>query len=184
MVSRIYIPILFVLILFGCSNKSISPTESQSIDEISAAEYTVLQTIIDSLYFFHTDSLLVLRDSTTTGLYSYNLDSAITSNLQYVQKHINSLNVKTMEDFKFKNLTHTYIQNPVKVHPACVHPNQAHIGYPSIEVSRVGFSSDGKQAIAYVGRTDAPLAGSGCYHVLSQDQGKWVIIGVVMIWIS
>ncbi len=84
MVSRIYIPILVVLILFGCSNKTTSPTESQSIDEISAAEYTVLQIIINSLYFFPTDSLLVLRDSTTTGLYSYNLDSAITSNLQYV----------------------------------------------------------------------------------------------------
>jgi hypothetical protein len=184
MVSQIYIPILVVLILFGCSNKTTSPTESQSIDEISAGEYTVLQTIIDSLYFSHNDSLLILRDSTTTGLYSYNLDSAITSNLQYVKQHINPLKIETMEDFKIKNLTHTYIQNPVKVHPACVYPNQARIGYPTIEVSRVGFSSDGNQAIAYIGRIDAPLAGSGCYHVLSQNQGKWVIIGVVMIWIS
>jgi len=184
MVLRIYIPIFVFLILFGCSNKDISPTESQSIDEISNAEYTVLQTIIDSLYFYHTDSILVLSDSTTTGLYSYNLDSAISSNLQYVQKHINSLKVETMEDFKSKNLTHTYIQSPVKVHPACVHPNQAHTGYPYIEVSRVGFSSDGKQAIAYIGRTGAPLSGSGCYHVLSQEKGKWVIIGVVLIWIS
>ena len=184
MVSRICIPILVFLTLLGCSNKNTAPTESQSINEISDAEYAVLHTIIDSLYFFHTDSLLVLRDSTTTGLYFSNLDSAITNSLQYVQRHVNSLKAETMEDYKFKNLTHMYIQNPAKVHPACVLSNQALIGYPSIEVSRVGFSSDGKQAIAYVGRTDAPLAGFGCYHILSQNQGKWVIIGIVMLWIS
>ena len=184
MVSRIYILILVVLILFGCSEENTTPTEPQSTDKISDAEYTVLRTIIDSLYYFTTDSQLVLRDSTTSGLYSYNLDSALTSTLQYVHDHINTLKAETMQDFKFKNLMRTYIQSPLKVHPACVLSSQAHKGGPSIEISRVGFSADGKQAVAYVGRMDEPLAGTGCYHVLSQEKGKWIIIGIVMIWIS
>ena len=184
MVSRLYIPILFIFVLFGCSKEYTAPTEYQSTDKISDAEYTVLRTIIDSLYYFLTDSQLVLRDSTTSGLDSDNLDSALTDILQHVQGHINALKVETMENFKFKNLTNTYIQSPVRVHPACVLSSQAHYPFPSIEVSRVGFSPDGKQAVAYIGCVSAPLVGSGCYHVLSQEQGKWIIIGIVMIWIS
>jgi hypothetical protein len=51
-------------------------------------------------------------------------------------------------------------------------------------VSRVGFSSDGKQALVYVGIVWAPLAGAGTYYVLSYVEGKWMRIGSIMVWIS
>jgi hypothetical protein len=184
MTSQLYIFFLIALVLFGCSKEN-TTTPEESSDKISSIEYAVLRTLIDSMYYSSTDSKLVLRDSTTSGLDFYNLDSALTFTLQNVQEHFNILNVETMQDFKSKNLTKTNIQNPSNVHPSCVFPGQSDkIGTPLIEVSRVGFSSDCKQAIAYIGRMDAPLNGHGYYHILSQEQGKWIIIGRIMIWIS
>lgn len=186
MILRLSIIFLISLILSGCSKEnSTEPGDEQASDKISDAEYSVLHALIDSLYYTPADSQLVLWDSTTTGIYSVNLDSALTIILQRVHNHINVLSTETMQDFKSKNQTPIEIQNPTGVHPACVFREQAnHRGAPSIEVSRVGFSSDGKQAVAYVGRMDAPLHGHGYYNVLSKENGKWIVVGVVLIWIA
>ena len=167
---------------FGSCGESTAPTQSSG--EITNTEYTVLATIVDSLYHYSLDSVLVLIDSTSSGADGYNEDNSLTNILQYVKQHISTLKLETMQDFKSKNLTHVYIRNPVGIHPACVLSSKAHQLYPRIQVSRVGFSTNGLQALAYVGRVDAPLAGAGCYHVLSKERGKWIITGIVMIWIS
>ncbi len=185
MISRSFVHFLIILTLSGCSkNGSTAPTDSQSSDKISNLEYALLQMLVDSCYHYSSDSVLVLRDSTTSGTHGYNLDSTLTNTLQYVKQHIAVLDTEAMQDFKLKNLTCTFIHTPTSVHPACVLSSKTDKTYPWMEVSRVGFSSDGRQALAYVGRMDAPLGGSGSYHVLSQENGKWVIIGSVMIWIS
>jgi hypothetical protein len=167
---------------FGGCGESTAPT--QSSDDITNSEYIVLATIVDSLYHYSSDSVLILIDSTCTGIDGYNLDSSLTVTLQYVHQYISTLKSETMQDFKAKNLTSVYIQNPLRIHPACVLSCKIQEHYPIIEVSRVGFSIDGLQALAYVGRTAAPLAGAGYYHVLSKEHGKWIIIGTVVIWIA
>lgn len=183
-ILRVCTFLLFVLVLFGCTTKETAPTETQPSNKISNAEYIVLNMIVDSLYHSPADSVLVLQDSTSSGTYGNNLDSALTNILQYVQQHISALSAETIQDFKSKNLTRTFIQNPLSVHPACVLSSKTQRIYPSISVSRVGFRSDGSQALAYVGNMNAPLAGEGCYFVLSWERGSWIIIGSVLIWIS
>jgi hypothetical protein len=89
-----------------------------------------------------------------------------------------------MQNFKEKNLTHTIIQHPSSISSMCVFSSLAHTANPVMQVSKAGFSSDDQQALAYVGFTWAPLAGSGNYYMLSNNNGKWNIVGSVMIWIS
>jgi hypothetical protein len=185
MTSRLFSSLLIILVLCGCSKKETTgPTQPQPPGEITNGEYAVLAAIIDTVYFYATDSTLVVQDTTSPGVYTYNIDSTLTELLQYVGQHVTALKAETMENFKAKNLTHTYIQNPSSICLTCVLSSMANTAYPVIEVSRVGFSSDGQQALTYVGFTEAPLVGAGNYYVLSQEHGKWVIIGSVGIWIS
>jgi hypothetical protein len=167
--------------MVGCST---APTQPPHSDEITNAEYTVLATIIEPQFSSPADSVLVLVDSTSSGTSGSNLDSMLTIALQYVNQQVPTLGLETMKDFKSKNLTHTSIQNPLSISPACVLSSKTHQSYPIIEVSRVGFSTNGQQALAYVGSTHAPLAGEGSYYVLSKENGKWVIVGTVLDWIS
>jgi hypothetical protein len=182
MVSRLILSIIIALVFTGCSrDETTAPIQPQTSDDLTNAEYTVLATITDSLHSYHTVSKLFLWDSTNSGINFYDSDSTL---FQYLQQNVSTLRTETLQDFTSKNLVHTYIQNPTKIHPACVYSSTAPGSFPWMSVSRVGFSSDGQQALAYVGRIDAPLAGAGCIYVLSQKNGRWVIDGIVIIWIS
>jgi hypothetical protein len=175
---------LFLLLAFsGCSNsEALAPL--QPPDEIPSREYAVLAAVVDSLLVHLSDTTLIVRDSTTSGIFSYDLDTALANTLLLVQQSSTALKEETMRDFKTKNLIHTYIQDPSRIHPRCVRASTAGLSYPIFDVGRVGFSGDGQQALAYVGFSSAPLAGSGHYYVLSQHYGRWIIIGQYMIWIS
>jgi len=48
---------------------------------------------------------------------------------------------------------------PLKILSRCVRSSSTTRVFPMLDVSRVGRSSDGRQAIAYVGFAIAPLAG-------------------------
>lgn len=50
--------------------------------------------------------------------------------------------------------------------------------------SRVGFSSDKKQALVYVGNQAHMLGGAGYYVLLRKENGRWVIKDAETIWIS
>jgi hypothetical protein len=185
MVLRKLFYILMALVLSGCLKKeSTTPTESYQSDAITDTEYSVLAAIVDSFQLSPTNTILIVQDSTSAGIYGLNLDSTISQTLQYVNQHIPTLTSETMVDFKLKNLSYTKIQNPAKIHPSCVLSSTTNQIYPLLSVSRVGISSDGQQALAYVGCTFAPLAGAGDYYILIQVEGKWKIIGSVLIWIS
>ncbi len=183
MIRRIALLTSLLVISSGCSgHQPVEPTEPSDI--ITSAEYAVLAAIVDSVVFVPSNSVLILRDSTRPGISSYDIDSALTSTLQYVARDIAVLKAETMLDFKAKNLTHFYIDSPTDIDPRCVRSSTSSAVYPMLEVSRVGFSVDGRQALAYVGYTYAKLAGSGIYYVLSWQDAKWKISGAAMIWIS
>lgn len=169
MIPRLILSLILILFLNGYSKDGIKePPESQ----LSAVEYTILATIINSPYFYTVDSVLVLEDSAFDGIFGYDIDSILTARLEYVNQHLPALKLETIRDFKTKNLTKTYINDPLSIHPACVLSDKTDITFPQIEVSRVGISSDGKQALAYVERIGASLGSTRSYHLLVLENGK------------
>ena len=181
--ARAVLFLLLIILLPGCP-QYLGVAPSQPAGEMTDAGYAVLSSLVDSVIVHPSDSMLVLRDSTTSGLFQHDLDSELTRVLLRVSQEIPSLKTETMQDFKSKNLTHTYIQDPLKIHPRCVRSSSTTRSFPMLEVSRVGFSSDGQQSLAYVGHSGAPLSGYGAYYVLSRQGGRWMMIGSYMIWIS
>ena len=51
-------------------------------------------------------------------------------------------------------------------------------------LSRVGFSPDGKWALAYMGNQYHYLAGSGWVFLLEKSAGEWTFVDGIMLWIS
>ncbi|PWT92496.1 MAG: hypothetical protein C5B54_03390 [Acidobacteria bacterium] len=60
------------------------------------------------------------------------------------------------------------------------YPNS--VGY--ISLSRVGFNSEGGQALLYVARSCDSLCGSGYYVLVAKDRGAWSVKYKDMLWIS
>jgi hypothetical protein len=183
------IRVALVLLLFslfsGCL-QDLGMAPMQPSAQLTDAEYAVLAALVDSVIMSPADSTLILRDSTTPGLFQQpaELDSALTRMLLRVGQEVPGLKAETMQDFKAKNLFHTYILNPPKIHPGCIRSSSTTRFFPMLEVSRVGLSADGQQALAYVGHAPAPLAGYGACYVLSRQAGRWTIVGGLMMWIS
>jgi hypothetical protein len=177
--------VLFMVILLMCSgcSKEASVSPTQQSDVITDAEYAVLSTIVTSAIAPPSDSIIVLQDSTSPGIFVSD-DSALTAMLLRVSQEIPALEVTTIADFRAKNLTRTYISSPRKIHPACVQTSATTKRFPAMDVSRVGFDADGQQALAYVGFSVGPLAGAGFCYVLVRQGDRWTIIGSSMVWIS
>jgi hypothetical protein len=170
--------------LFACSKSGpVAPTQLVPT-EMTDQEYDVLAALIDSVYPHSPDSILVVRDSTDAGIHAYNQDSILAVVLLEAQQHLPSLSRETMTDFRRKNHSATYIQNPLRIDSTFVRASATGRIYPAFTVGRVGFGFNGEQALAYVGHIAAPLAGEGVYYLLSVEQGKWRVTGSHLIWIS
>ena len=52
------------------------------------------------------------------------------------------------------------------------------------ELSRVGFSADGRQALVCLGGQAGELVGMGSYHLLERIDGRWSVVGSATAWIS
>ena len=48
------------------------------------------------------------------------------------------------------------------------------VGYPLLELSRVGFNNDRTKCLLYRGYQAAPLAGDGCYIIMKKKNGLWI----------
>jgi hypothetical protein len=166
--------------LGGCSKEITGP--GQPSPTITADEYVALAALMDTLLGQTTAPTIALEDS--TGVFSRPTDSLLTLQLQYVSQHLTTLTPETMLDFRLKNITPAYIDSPKIIHRAFVRSSETDIVFPSCTVSRVGFSSDGGQALVYAGFGWSPRAGGGDFYLLSRVQGAWVISGSVIIWIS
>ena len=139
---------------------------------------------MDSSHTLPTNVTIILDDTTSPGLLPVVTDSSLIQLLQYVSQHIPELQSETMLDFRSKNLTRSVVRRPTKICATCVLASTSDQVYPWLQVSRVGVSADGQQALAYTGVVSAPLAGAGYYFVLSSQNGVWTITGSVMVWIS
>jgi hypothetical protein len=53
-----------------------------------------------------------------------------------------------------------------------------------MELSAIGLSEDGLQALVYLGNQRDRLAGAGYLVVLSQVTGEWQFVKSAMVWIS
>jgi hypothetical protein len=182
--KKIYF-ICLTFVLLSCEKASgpSSITSTQSI-VITDAEYFVLSSLFDSTQIPSSVDTIVLGDSTDTGVFSINTDSTLTKLLINIKEHVPELTSETIIDYQSKNLKRSFIDSPQKINVKCVLKSETMKVYPFISVSRVGFSSNGQQALAYIGSSYAPLAGAGIYYVLLRVQEKWNIVGSVMTWIS
>lgn len=177
------LPVLLLLITTLACSREESIVSSEPTDEISKSEYEVLAAVVDSMILGRSDKLLVVEDSTSWGSFMEG-DSALTAMMERIGEHLLSLRPETVLDFKSKNATRTYVENPKSIDERCVHSGTSAAVFPRMDVSRVGFSSDGQQALVYVGCVSAPLAGAGAYYLLSRQHGAWVITASTMVWIS
>jgi hypothetical protein len=184
MIGRKLSWVLLALMMSACSRtESLSPDTSDVVD-LSDREYSVLAAILDSVYRRPPDSIVVLRDSTDSGVHGRNLDSVLTVVLQYATQYLLGLTQETRLDFKAKNLTRTFVGRPSRIHPGCVRSSSTARLYPSMSVGRVGFDVNGTQALAYVGYLEAPLGGAGDLYLLAREGQSWRIVGSMMLWIS
>jgi hypothetical protein len=186
MTMHTFLPLCLVLVLRGCLDGELV-TPGQPVDPISDAEYTVLSTIF-ALEFQPRDTVRLLTDSTSTGLFvdpqdpTATLDREITRVLGGVSYAVPSLKQETMQDFRGKNLTPTFIVNPSKIHPNCVPGAPAGTMQDALEVSRVGFDRTGRQAVAFAGLYRRNGRVDGVYYVLTYQNDKWVMVGSRMIF--
>jgi hypothetical protein len=184
------LPSLFLsLVLTGCpQNLSVQPSPANS--GITDAEYAALRVVVEPVIGGSPQPLFVLSDSTRgaigDGTTRERIDTALTYILTVISQGFPGLKTETMLDFKEKNLAHFYISRPAAVHLKCVLQSATQQQVPWLEISRVGFSRDNLQALAYAGYVHGPLAGIGYYYLLSRPSstGKWTVVGTFMAWIS
>jgi hypothetical protein len=172
-----------VLIGIVVSCSSISPTAPIRFSHnITIREYALLAMAVDSLFpWTNSSEIIVIEDSTQFAHSDY---SQLSTVIDHVGTQLKEIKIETFQDFEAKNRTPTYIENPTYVHPQCVHSSISSRLLPHLEISRVGFSADWKQALMYVGMLAGPRTGFGYYVLLSPESGRWKIVGVVLSWIS
>jgi hypothetical protein len=148
--------------------------------EMTDDEYYVLSNLFDYLLPNWRDSTVYLSDSTGPGVDRFQLDST----LALVGRLVPQTRADASADFITKNRESVKIRRPSLISEGCILVSGRTLRYPLLGVSRVGFSSDGNQAMAFVAFTSYFLAGEGRIFVLQRVDGRWVIQGSVTLWIS
>jgi hypothetical protein len=172
--------LLFILLFGGCSG----PTQPIPSSYLSDSEYAVLHHIVSTQYPHYADSVIFIADSTSSHVFASDMDSALSEFLGYIRQHLPDLAPTTEEDFKTKNRAPTYVAKPRSICSTSLLTGRRTFRLPFFEVSRVGFSADRRQALAYVGCVEGPLAGSGACYVLTFRGDHWIILDGVSIWES
>jgi hypothetical protein len=189
MMKHTVLSLLLSLVLTGCpQNLSVQPSPANS--EITDAEYAALSVIVEPVIGRSPQPVFVLSDSTRgaigDGTTWERIDTALTYILTVISRESPDIKTETMLDFKEKNLAHFYISRPAAVHRNCVLQSATQQRVPWLEISRVCFSPDNLQALAYGGYVDGPLVDIGYYYLLSRrsSTGKWSVVGTFVAWIS
>src|SRR4030042_949524 len=116
MIIRLAPLALLLMMTLACS-KDRQVLEPEPSNEITASEFSVLGAIVDSVIIGPSSKEFIVSDSTSCGMFSNNVDSALTSILQRIGQRITALQAETMLDFTTKNLNRFLIPNPEDINP-------------------------------------------------------------------
>lgn len=86
---------------------------------------------------------------------------------------LTAANLKSLWDFRGENATEKWRNFKVKYRTDRYHT-----------LSRVGFSKDGSQALAFVTSTCGTLCADGSYYFLVLDNGTWKVSKQATAWVS
>lgn len=191
---------LLLLLMFnaGCTPAT-TALPTPTAPDIEAEEEAVYAALFDEMY--GEPQMLVLVAETETGVMSVeNTDST----LEYVLSQMGEVDQATVDSFLVRNdasyplrpdmnvglpyvlLTDEQVKQIFDINTSgwdvfyTRYPNSPGL----TSVSRVGFNADFTQALVYIGTQSHWLVGSGYYVLLEKVDGKWQIIGEVMVWIS
>ena len=201
---KLQYPLLFLivcLILVSCSdgNNNLEPFVITS-----EAEYAVYRAVIEEIYIHDERKLIVIKNQT-----SFNPNYIIGA---FESPDILSVSAETLDSFQKRNqqpqaidCKQLALSVPCKVldkkaldeiftdedeQSTAISDNwdrfyEEYSGAGGIaEVSKVGFNTEGNEALIYVGRQVYDLAGAGFHVLLVRKDGTWIIHSKEMTWIS
>lgn len=127
---------------------------------------------------------MILGDSTGTSITGSDLDSIRIANFS---ERLSGLQDETITNFILTNKDRSkikYISGVDHLVLSSDYHDSSNENTVQVGLSRVGYNSSRTQAVVELGETWAPLVGSGTLFLLLKENGKWVIKGRCMTWIS
>ena len=196
--------LIVCLVLVSCSDGNNNPMTDNGTQEpfviSSEIEYAVYRAVIEEMYVHDERKLIVIESQTF-----FNPDYVIGA---FEYPDILNVSPETLDSFQKRNQQHQAIDCtklalsvPCKVLDDEVHDeifandkdlwdnwNHFYEKYPGsqgiMEISRVGFNTEGSEAFVYVGNVAHDLVGAGFHVLLVRKDGIWVIHSKEMTWIS
>ncbi len=155
-----------MLLALGCSESTQPPRQQDRTKD----EYAVWASLVDTLLTCGHDSVIYLFDSTTVRGDPKNL---VTTPRQDM-----------IEDFQSRNQVSFTVGNPSLICPSCTLVSAQSSRTPFLQISRVGFSADGNQALCYFGLSLAPGEGWGAFVHFQRVHARWVEQARYIAWMS
>ncbi|MCF7832394.1 MAG: hypothetical protein K9N05_02305 [Candidatus Marinimicrobia bacterium] len=159
------------LMMISCVIKPNDPPE------LNNEEHAVISAVLDSLIHLHLSGTIDVYDQTSTSINSSSLsiifqrDSIGSGSLLDIYNEANrtgySLNMDKLPNYVVLKDTEE---------------SEPYSGYTHF--TRPGISDDGLMAVVEYSQVSAPLCGIGMAAYLEKQDDEWVIIWLVMIWIS
>jgi hypothetical protein len=171
-------------------------------------DYSVYSALINQKFIRHEIKLIVIQDQ--TQIYRLGHQS-LDEHTNYAMKGLSPVSLSTVKNyfernkeqfnlsghFKLKTpyiiLTKKEIEDHFKPRIGVADPldkawQEFYKKYPDspgfIMLSRVGFDSEMKQAMVYIGHACGGLCGEGRYVFLTKEEGNWRIKNELPLWIS
>ena len=195
---------LFVvhLALVSCSNGSGDPFVITS-----ETEYAVYRTLIEYMYVHDDRKLIVITSKTVfDSSRKFDADSYKPRDIKVFPETFNSIESRnrqseTLDCTKLalsvsckilgqQELQELFPRNEVKIDQSVDSIkdswNRYYEKYPGaqgiMQVSRIGFDTDGSQALVYVANFSGLLLGGGYYVLLVREENTWVIHDISVVW--
>lgn len=194
------IPLFMVFIaLAGCSEDSNDPFVITT-----ETEYAVYRALIEEMYVLDWVKLIVIRNETVLDSQYYAGAFGVPDELSLSPEILNSIENRNRQPQAISrdNLVLSVaceildqeafdqVFTRDDEHPKDIWDNwdRFYEKYPDsqgiMRLSRVGFNTDGSEALVYVGNTQHDLVGAGYYVLLVKKAGTWVVHSKELTWIS
>ena len=194
------IPLFMVFIaLAGCSEDSNDPFVITT-----ETEYAVYRALIEEMYVLDWVKLIVIRNETVIDSQYYAGAFGVPDELSLSPEILNSIENQNRQpqaiscDKLALSVACEILDQEAfdqvftrdDEHPKDIWDNwdRFYEKYPDsqgiMRLSRVGFNTDGSEALVYVGNTQHDLVGAGYYVLLVKKAGTWVVHSKELTWIS